>query len=264
MNKIYLQFWTNQKKTILFTFSILFLSFNSFAQEDTTYFDVNWKVCSKETAAFYRLKPKKIKTKEAIGYKIEGTDSLYTIKDYYTKNNKLQFEGYSFDNSGESLVGKSKWYDENGQFSDTQNYNYKEKNTSKLLNCQPIFYINYSITIKSQFTGGLEFCLSCEDKSKLFLGLGYGISNYDNNYFGIPDTYLSLNTVNWGFVKIGGSNRNLYSLAGLSLLNIIDLGLGYSYPLTQNKIPEIKGFTFGLTFRITNNKKAYVPLKIGF
>jgi hypothetical protein len=129
MNKIYLQFWTNQKKTILFTFSILFLSFNSFAQEDTTYFDVNWKVCSKETATFYRLKPKRIKTKEAIGYKIEGTDSLYTIKDYYTKNNKLQFEGYSFDNSGESLVGKSKWYDENGQFSDTQNYNYKEKKT---------------------------------------------------------------------------------------------------------------------------------------
>jgi hypothetical protein len=139
-----------------------------------------------------------------------------------------------------------------------------EKNTSKLLDWQPIFYINYSITIKSQFTGGLEFCLSCEDKSKLFLGLGYGISNYDNNYFGIPDTYLSLNTVNWGFVKIGGSNRNLYSLAGLSLLNFIDLGFGYSYPLTQNKIPEIKGFTFGLTFRITNNKKAYVPLKIGF
>lgn len=264
MIKTNLQFCIIKKKSILFTFSFLFLSFNLFAQKDTTYFDVNWKACSKEIAAFYRLKPKKLKTKEAIGYKIEGTDSLYTIKDYYTKNNKLQFEGYSFDNSGESLVGKSKWYDKNGQFLDTQNYNHKERHTSKILDWQPIFYINYSITIKSQFTGGLEFCLSCEDKSKLFLGLGYGISNYDNNYFGIPDTYLSLNTVNWGFVKIGGSNRNLYSVAGLSLLNFIDLGFGYSYPLTQDKTPELKGFTFGLTFRITNNKKAYVPLRIGF
>jgi hypothetical protein len=266
MIKTNLQLRKIKKKSILFAFSFLFLGFNLFAQKDTTYFDVNWKECVKEQSMYYRIHPKKIKTKEAVGYKIEGVDSLYVIEDFYVNTNKLQFKGFALDKNAQSLVGNSNWYSENDSVSDFRDFNYNKKQAHqyKILDWQPIFYVNYSITIKSQFTGGMEFCLSCEDKSKLFLGLGYGISSYDNHYFGIPDAYLSLNTANWGFLKIGGSNRNLYSLAGLSLFNFIDLGFGYSYPLSQDKIPEIKGFTFGLTFRITNNKNAYGKLKIGF
>jgi hypothetical protein len=258
------QFWIQEKRLLLFAFIYFLISCNSFAQTDTIYFDPNWKNCSKELAAYYRIQPEKIETKKAVGYKIKNIDSLYSIKDYYLKNHKLQFQGYSKDREAQELVGISKWFDENEMLLNSQNYNYKEKRTYKLFEWQPIFYVNYSITVKSQFTGGLEFCLDCEDDNKLFLGLGYGISSYDRRYFGIPDAYLSLNTANWGFLKIGGSNRNLYSLAGISLFNFIDLGLGYSYPLTQDKIPELKGFTFGLTFRITNNKNAYGRLKIGF
>lgn len=253
-----------KKKSLLFAFTCLFICYNSSAQTDTIYFDVNWKKCAKELAIYYRIQPKKIKTKEAVGYKIDGVDSLYVIEDYYIQNNKLQYKGYSKDNIGQELVGNSTWFDKNQTLLNTQNYNYKEKYTSKLLDWQPIFYINYSITVKNQLTGGLEFCLNCENKSKLFFGLGYGISSYDGKYFGLPDAHLSLNTESLLFIKIGGSNRNLYSLAGVSLLNFIDLGFGYSYPFTQDKIPELKGFTFGLTFRITNNKNAYIPLRIGF
>jgi hypothetical protein len=253
-----------KKRPPLFAFICLFICYNSFAQKDTIYFDSCWKNCSKEFAIYYRIQPEKIKTKKAIGYQIKNIDSVYSIKDYYLKTHKLQFQGYSKDKEAQELVGNSKWFDENETLLNAQNYNYKEKPTSKLLDWQPIFYINYSITIKSQFTGGLEFCLDCEDKSKLFFGLGYGISSYDGKYFGLPDVHLSLNTESLLFIKVGGSNRNLYSVAGFSLLNLIDLGFGYSYPLIQDKTPELKGFTFGLTFRITNNKDAYVPLRIGF
>lgn len=258
------QFWIQEQKLLLFTFTYLIICFNSFAQTDPIYFDSNWKSCSKELAIYYRIQPKKINTKGAVGYKIDGIDSLYVIEDHYIKNNKLQFQGYSKDKLGQELVGNSKWFDENETVLNTQNYNYKEKHTSKLLDWQPIFYINYSITVKSQFTGGLEFCLDCEDRNKLFLGLGYGVSSYDDNYFGLPDVHLSYNTTNFGFIKIGGSNRNIYAMAGLTFLNLIDLGAGYSYPLKNDKIPELKGFTFGLTFRITNKQNAYGKLKIGF
>jgi hypothetical protein len=254
----------SEKKSLLFIFICLFISYYSFAQNDTIYFDANWKNCSKELAIYYRIQPEKIETKKAIGYKIKNIDSVYSIKDYYLKNHKLQFQGYSKDKEAQELVGDSKWFDENETLLNTQNYNYKETHSLKLLEWQPIFYINYSITVKNQFAGGLEFCLDCENKNKLFLGLGYGISSYDDKYFGLPDVHLSLNTGSLLFIKAGGSNRNLYSLAGVSLLNVIDLGFGYSYPLTQDKTPELKGFTFGLTFRITNNKNAYIPLRIGF
>lgn len=253
-----------KRKLIFFAFICLFISYHSFAQKDTIYFDACWKNCPKEQAIYYRIPSEKIKTHNAIGYQIKNIDSVYSIKDYYLKNHKLQFQGYSKDKEGQELVGNSRWYDENETILEAQNYNYKEKYASKRFDWQPIFYINYSITVKSQFTGGLEFCLSCEDKNKLFFGLGYGISSYEGKYFGLPDAYFSLNTESLLFIKVGGSNRNLYSVAGFSLLNFIDFGFGYSYPLTQDKAPEIKGFTFGLTFRITNNKNAYIPMRIGF
>lgn len=247
-------------------FLLIFFSifYNSNAQTDTIYFDINWKLCPKTVATYYRIQPEKIAVKKALGYKIKNIDSLYSIKDYYLKTQKLQFEGFSTDREAQILVGNSKWYDENEKVLNVQNYNYKQKQNYKLFDWQPIFYINYSITIKSQFTGGLEFCLDCADKNKLFLGLGYGLSSYDHNYFGLPDAYLSYNTSKLAFLKIGGSNRNLYSIVGVSLLNFVDIGVGYSYPILKNKTPELKGFTFGLTFRLTTNQKAYIPLKIGF
>lgn len=255
---------SQKKRTQLFTFICLFFFFDSFAQKDTIYFDYCWKNCPKEQAIYYRIPSEKIETKKAVGYHIRNIDSVYCIKDYYLKNHKLQFQGYSQDKEGQELIGISTWYDENETLLSTQNFNYKENHTPKLPDWKPIFYVNYAITVKNQFTGGLEFCLDCENKTKLFMGLGYGISSFDGKYFGIPDAYFSLNAKSGLFIKAGGSNRNLYSLAGLSFLNFIDLGFGYSHPLTQDEKPELKGFTFGLTFRITNNNKAYIPLRIGF
>ncbi len=254
------------KKNIFFLVVIFFsICYTSNAQTDTIYFDTNWKVCSKTLATYYRLPPEKIATKKAVGYKIKSIDSLYAINDYYSKTQKLQFQGFSADEEAKIIIGVSKWYDQNQTvlFSKNNNYNSKSKPFSTTKAWQPIFYINYAITVKSQFTGGLEFCLDCESKSKLFLGLGYGISSYGKRYFGLPDVYLSYNTEYLLFVKMGGSNRNVYSLLGVSLLNFVDLGFGYSYPILKDTAPELKSFIFGLTFRLTNNQDAYTPLKIG-
>lgn len=266
MKKTFNLLWLQIKKKNTLTTIILLICNYLQAQTDTIYFDTNWKKNTQELATYYRIPPVKIKTKEAVGFKIKNIDSVYSIKDYYLKSHKLQYAGHSKDIAGLESVGYSQWFDENGNIINSYNNSYLYKSTSKLslLDWKPIFYINYSITVKSQFTGGLEFCLSCQQDNKLFLGLGYGISRYNNEYFVLPDTYISFNTNGLLFAKIGGSNRNIYSLVGVSVLNLTDIGFGYSFPITNDKTPELKGFTFGITFRITNNSKAYIPLRIGF
>jgi len=127
----------------------------------------------------------------------------------------------------------------------------------------PILYVNYSIADKSLFTGGLEFCLDCKDKNKLFLGAGYGITNsYNGNYYGLPDVHLSYNTEYLLFVKTGSSSKNAYAIGGLTAFNMIDLGLGYSFPYNKEKIPTYEGFTASISFRFTKNKGAYTKLNI--
>lgn len=243
--------------------SILFASKAS-AQNDSIFFDSNWKISNKETATYYRTKPLKIKTKNAIGYKIKGIDSLYVIKDYYLKSNKLQFQGFSKDYDGEYLVGNAEWYNENGNKSDVRVFDYRLNNNAPRFRILewPIIYLGYSIATKSQFTGGLEFCLDCKQENKLFLGLGYGITSYDGKYYGLPDVHLSYNIQKAFFVKAGSSDKNAYALAGFTFLNAIDLGFGYSTTFNKEKPPVLKGFTFGLTFRFTNNKNVYGHLKM--
>ncbi len=56
---------------------ILFLfSSKLSAQNDTIYFNSEWKTTVKDSAIYYRLKPVKIKTRKAIGRKIPYIDSL--------------------------------------------------------------------------------------------------------------------------------------------------------------------------------------------
>ncbi|WP_433835015.1 hypothetical protein [Flavobacterium anhuiense] len=127
-----------------------------------------------------------------------------------------------------------------------------------------VFDLNYSIADKSLLTGGIELCLNSASYNKLFLGLGYGITNsYNGNYYGLPDIHLSYNTQYLLFVKGGTSTKHAYIVSGLTLFNMIDLGFGYSHPFSENKIPEIKGFTINTTFRFTNKpKKIYTQMKI--
>lgn len=253
-----------KKRAITFlSFIIILFAAKVSAQNDTVFFDKNWKITNKNEALYYRIKPFKIKTKDAVGYKIKDTDSLFVINDYYLNNNKLQFKGYSKDYNGKYLIGKAKWYDENNTLVDSSDFNYKNYDKSKFeFPKWPILYLDYKIATKSQFIGGLEFCLDCKNDNKLFLGVGYGITSYNGTYYGLPDLHLSYNASNFLFIKSGVSDKHAYALAGLSVLNMMDLGFGYSQQFNNDKLPVIKGFTFGLTFRFTNNNTVYNSFKI--
>lgn len=236
------------------------------AQNDTIFFDKNWKISSKETAFYYRVKPLKVKTKDAVGYKIKNIDSLFVIKDYYLNNNQLQFQGHSSDYEAKYLIGKAEWFNIDGKIVDANNFNYREKkNTgfkipeSKL----PIFYFDYKIANKSLLTGGIEFCLSCKMENKLLLGTGFGITNsYNGNYYGLPDIHLFYSK-ELLFIKTGSSHKNAYAIGGVTFLNVLDLGIGYSFPYTNEKIPVYKGFTTGITLRLAGeSKNAYQKFNI--
>ena len=75
--------------------------------------------------------------------------------------------------------------------------------------------------------------------------------------------HLSYNTEKFWFFKGGTSDKHAYVLTGVTFLNILDLGFGYSLPFDNDKIPVIKGFTFGATFRLArDDKKVYTPIRI--
>ncbi|MET3027198.1 hypothetical protein ABXT06_11000 [Flavobacterium sp. UW10123] len=233
------------------------------SQNDTIFFDKNWKTTSKETASYYRIKPYKIKTKDATGYKIKNSDSLFVINDYYLSSNKIQFKGYSKDYDAKYLAGKAEWYSENGNL-EAREFRYREeKNTEFKVPELPIFYIDYKIANKSLLTGGLEFCLNCKNENKLFLGAGFGVTNsYNGNYYGLPDIHLSYSK-ELLFIKTGSSHKNAYAIGGVTFLNVFDLGIGYSFPYTNEKTPVYKGFTTGITLRLAReSKNAYQKFNI--
>ncbi|WP_281235450.1 hypothetical protein [Flavobacterium gelatinilyticum] len=253
------------KATVFYILIAVLCSFKITAQNDTLYFNQKWKNTSKDSAVYYRIKPYKVKTKDAVGYKIKNTDSLFVINDYYMSTNKLQFQGYSTDYNATYLVGKAKWLSEDGKDKNIRDFNYKENNNAPKFKIPelPIFYLDYKIATKSQFIGGLEFCLDCKNDNKLFLGLGFGITTYNGTTYGLPDLHLSYNTKNAIFFKGGTSDKHAYALAGITLLNLLDLGFGYSQQFNKDEFPIIKGFTFGATFRFaSHSKNAYRDIKL--
>lgn len=128
---------------------------------------------------------------------------------------------------------------------------------------QPVYYVEYYNSDRNQLKGGLELFNRAE-KYRLFYGIGYGVVNSNKQIKGLLDYHISYNSNNGFLVKIGGSDRNVAPIIGVSFLNALDLGVGYSFPIKKDELPVIQGFTVGLTVRLTNNNYAYERLKIGF
>ncbi|MBC9797499.1 toxin-antitoxin system YwqK family antitoxin [Sinomicrobium weinanense] len=78
------------------------------AQNDTIWFDGNWKKTTKEKAFFYRLPVKKEK-------------KLYRINDFYIDGTR-QMTGLSRYRDSVHLEGKAVWYDEKGEAINEQTY----------------------------------------------------------------------------------------------------------------------------------------------
>lgn len=244
-------------KTYVIIILTLLFSIKITAQNDTIFVDNNLKNTTREFAIYYRIK-KKNNIEEHSSFE-SNKKSLCALNYYYVKSNKPYFEGYSTDENGKHLTGNARWYDENETITKLDYFRTKQNILSDFL----IFNLNYSIADKSLLTGGLEFCLNCKDKNKLFLGAGYGITNsYNGKYYGLPDVHLSYNTEYLLFLKVGSSSKNAYAMGGFTLFNRMDLGFGYSFPYNKEKIPAYQGFTTSLTFRITKNKDVYTKLNI--
>jgi len=97
------------KKTVLFTFALLYLSSLSlFAQKDTIWFDSNWKKTSKNKASYFRC------------HCVEKANG-YWLTDYYISGT-VQMEGLSLEKNAEVFQGMVKWYFENGNVFQIVNY----------------------------------------------------------------------------------------------------------------------------------------------
>lgn len=245
-------------KTVSLILILSFLNLSRIsAQNDTIFVDQNWKITTKDKAVYYRIKQQN----RPIGacWLQRGVKQTYPVNYYYIGTNNLQFEGFSTDENGTYLTGNAKWYNQNGTLTDSAFLSPK-----KTLDFPLIFDLNYSTANKSLFSAGVELCLNPDSYNKFFLGAGYGITNsYNGNYFGLPDFHLSYNTQYLLFLKGGASTKHAYIVSGLTLFNMMDLGFGYSKPFSDNKIPEIKGFTINITFRLTTKpKKIYTQMKM--
>ena len=129
----------------------------------------------------------------------------------------------------------------------------------KKKNLNLYFFINYNYVDRHILKAGLEVLLLNNEKAenKLFLGAGYGLVNYNSKIFGLPDLHLSYYFSKALFTKIGTSINHLYTLAGITYFNYLDLEFGYSHSYDKNKAPNIQGFTIGINVRLSKNNKAF-------
>ncbi|GEM56693.1 hypothetical protein B0A58_15760 [Flavobacterium branchiophilum NBRC 15030 = ATCC 35035] len=125
------------------------------------------------------------------------------------------------------------------------------------------FYVSYYNSDRSQLKMGAEW-FSTAARYRVFYGMGYGMVATQKQYKGLLDYHVSCNT-NKGFLfKVSGSDVNLAPTVGISLLNAMDLDVGYSFAINKKEVPVIQGFTVGFTVRLSKNKNAFEKWHIGF
>jgi len=124
------------KKLSLISVALLYLfSTPCFSQNDTIWFDINWKETSKKNAAFYRPEPKK-------------KGDAYYLVDYYL-NGAKQMEGVSNDPREDFYIGRVSWYHENGNKFQTANYDKNVLNGNR-----KVFFENGKLKSESSYLDG--------------------------------------------------------------------------------------------------------------
>ncbi|MCC9042482.1 hypothetical protein LNQ81_07215 [Myroides sp. M-43] len=128
---------------------------------------------------------------------------------------------------------------------------------------KPIFNVGYTQGTHSMLQVGMEYDVINTDKHWLFLGGGVMTTPYHKEWHWLP--YVDITKGN-GLLSYGAkaSTRHVQPQVGVSLLNLIDIGLGYAIPFSNDKAPLIKGFNLNIKIRISGNDNVYPKLKIGF
>ncbi|WP_121965373.1 hypothetical protein [Myroides sp. N17-2] len=130
----------------------------------------------------------------------------------------------------------------------------------KKLNYEPIITAGYQQNSHSQFQLGLEHSLLNNSSDWLFVGAGVMATPYHDKWYWLP--YADV-TRSWGLAFYGAkaTTHHIQPQLGISLLNFMDIGVGYAIPFNENSSnPVIKGFTFSLKIRMTNDNKTYLKI----
>ena len=124
------------KKLLPLSFSIFYLfSFPCFAQNDTIWFNSNWKETSKKDAPFFRLKPTK-------------KGDAYYVVDYFMNGSK-QMEGLSKYPGKDMFIGPITWYYENGKIFQIAYYENGIQNGNR-----KVYYENGKLKTDSNYLKG--------------------------------------------------------------------------------------------------------------
>lgn len=130
-------------------------------------------------------------------------------------------------------------------------------------NYEPILTLGYTQGTHSIFQFGMEYDLINNNDQWLFIGAGAMTTKYMDKQYWMP--YLDVtHSGGVAFYGVKASTKHIQPQLGISLLNMVDLGVGYAIPFNEGKLPVIKGFNFNLRIRITGNEDVYPKLKIGF
>lgn len=128
---------------------------------------------------------------------------------------------------------------------------------------KPIFHLGYTQGTHSMFQLGMEYDVISSKDQWLFLGGGVMTTSYFKDRHWLP--YMDVTHSNGlGYYGVKASTRHIQPQVGISLLNFIELGMGYAIPFNEDKVPVIKGFNFNLKIRFSGNEAIYPKLKIGF
>lgn len=123
-------------------------------------------------------------------------------------------------------------------------------------------FVEYQYSNTHSLKSGVEFCVNKYCKNKIFIGIGYGVALQNDKLLGLPNTHISYNQEKGFMTKISISNTNATLMGGVTFLNLLDLGVGYTYPIQKSEPVQLKGFTIGLTARLSKNNAIYGKLKL--
>jgi hypothetical protein len=243
-----------QRKLYLILF-IIFAFFNSkIIAQDVIYFDEKWRKTTKDSACFYRLKPLKFNAKEVLGYKLKYIDSIFQIKDYYIKNDSLQFQGYAIDEDARHLIGEATRYAPSGKLIVAENYDYNPKNSpSKFIhNCYKYstymaLNLGYHSLAKGINSGYFGFDIRASNTTlpAFNMGLGTYLTKIDNEFLILPAIQVNYAASEVWLMELSSSNRFFKPTVGFNMLNAVQLKMGYNFWYSDK---QYNGFTFGVNF----------------
>jgi hypothetical protein len=243
-----------QRKLYLILFIIFVFSNSKIIAQDVIYFDEKWRKTTKDSAYFYRPKPLKFNAKEVLGYKLKYIDSIFQIKDYYIKNDSLQFQGYAIDEDARHLIGEATRYAPSGKLIVAENYDYNPKNSpSKFIhNCYKYstymaLNLGYHSLAKGINSGYFGFDIRASNTTlpAFNMGLGTYLTKIDNEFLILPAIQVNYAASEVWLMELSSSNRFFKPTVGFNMLNAVQLKMGYNFWYSDK---QYNGFTFGVNF----------------